>query len=192
MIDPQSSWMPPTPELLAAYADGEFEGREALLPLRRLLDDWIGAHPDAQAELSSLRRLRLLCEAAAPAEPSEAQWRRCIDAVVLPNRAPLPLRTRRRKRLGWRKAAAAALLAAVAVLWSCIPQAELPTAEGAGIVQAETAASASQAAGQADEETIPLSERGGAENAEHEGNGARGAPRAKTARPILWARQTDD
>jgi hypothetical protein len=60
-------------ELLAAYADGELDGDD-FLALRRRVEGWLARHPEAAAELESLRRLRHLWRLAAPADPGEVAW----------------------------------------------------------------------------------------------------------------------
>jgi anti-sigma factor RsiW len=64
----------PGPELLAAYFDGEFEGRDDLAPLRQRLESWLGSNPRARAELAEYRRLRHLWLETTPPEPDAAAW----------------------------------------------------------------------------------------------------------------------
>jgi len=64
----------PRPELLAAYADGEFEGRDKLEPLRRRLEAWLARHSHAQEELAQYRTLRRLWLASTPREPAGNPW----------------------------------------------------------------------------------------------------------------------
>jgi hypothetical protein len=64
----------PTPEQLAAYADGELDGLPEGESLRRHIEAWLGRHPEAAEELEAQRRLARLCRATAPPEPSEAAW----------------------------------------------------------------------------------------------------------------------
>jgi hypothetical protein len=66
----------PSREELAAYADGELRGAA-----RARVQAWVVAHPEAAAEVESLRRLDRLCRAAAPAEPSEATWAGLLDRI---------------------------------------------------------------------------------------------------------------
>lgn len=108
-------WPPntsPSPELLAAYADGEFEGRDELASLRRRVEDWLGAHPDAQAELSELRDLKKVFQDTSPPEPSAAAWDKVLAHL---HTLPKP-QVKRSRRYGWILAgcaAAAAVLLAV-------------------------------------------------------------------------------
>jgi anti-sigma factor RsiW len=69
---------PPSPELLAAYFDGEFEGRDDLIQVRRRLEDWLAADPGARAELAEYRRLRHLWAETTPREPPVAAWQNLL------------------------------------------------------------------------------------------------------------------
>jgi hypothetical protein len=64
----------PSPELLAAYLDGELEGNPAGERLRQRVETWLAGHPQAAAELDDLRRLKQLWQATTPADPGEAAW----------------------------------------------------------------------------------------------------------------------
>jgi hypothetical protein len=80
MTSPQGGgWVnppwPPSPELLAAYFDGEFEGRDDLEPLRRRLEEWLARNPRGCAELGEYRRLRRLWLETTPPDPPPASWR---------------------------------------------------------------------------------------------------------------------
>ena len=86
---------PPGPELLAAYFDGEFEGRDELALLRQRLEEWLSANPHGRAQLAEHRRLSRLWAATTPPDPAPAAWRnvqnqleRCQDQTpALPKRA---------------------------------------------------------------------------------------------------------
>jgi anti-sigma factor RsiW len=69
---------PPSPELLAAYFDGEFEGRDDLVDVRRRLEDWLAADPGARAELAEYRRLRHLWQETTPREPAVTAWQNLL------------------------------------------------------------------------------------------------------------------
>lgn len=111
----ENIWPPhtsPSPELLAAYADGEFEGRDELTSLRRRVEEWLRTHPDAQVELSELRELKKVFQDTAPPEPNAEAWDKVLTHL---HALPKP-QVRRRRRYGWFLAgcaAAAALLLAV-------------------------------------------------------------------------------
>jgi anti-sigma factor RsiW len=64
----------PSPELLAAYFDGEFEGRDDLAGLRRRVENWLADHPQAAADLAGYRRLRQLWQETTPPEPNLGTW----------------------------------------------------------------------------------------------------------------------
>lgn len=72
----------PGPELLAAYLDGELEGRDDLAALRARLEDWIACHPEVRDEIQRQRRLRRLWEQTAPEEPTAAQWRAALSSIL--------------------------------------------------------------------------------------------------------------
>lgn len=61
-------------ELLAAYADGELEGREELAQLRLQVETWLETHPEAHRELHEYRSLRELLEATPPPDQEEGVW----------------------------------------------------------------------------------------------------------------------
>ncbi len=65
---------PPSPELLAAYVDGEFEGSEELAGRKQAIEDWLETHPDAYADILAWRRLKRLVQCTAPAEPADEAW----------------------------------------------------------------------------------------------------------------------
>jgi hypothetical protein len=100
----------PSPEQLAAYADGELEDGP-LVPLRQRVERWLADHPEAAAEVEELRRLDRLWQEHAPAEPGEADW-----APVLAALEQAPLRPPRWPNRGGRRPyyLAAAVLAATA------------------------------------------------------------------------------
>lgn len=75
----------PTPELLAAYFDGECEGRDDLAHLRRRIEAWLAANPGAREELAQYRALRNIWQQTTPVEPAAEKWQRVqrkIEAAV--------------------------------------------------------------------------------------------------------------
>jgi hypothetical protein len=101
----------PTPEQLAAYADGELDGCPDLGPLRQCIEAWLARHPEAAADLEAQRRLAQLWQATTPPEPSEAAWQRVLDRLETPapdGRGAVP------RLAAW---AVAALAAAAAAVW---------------------------------------------------------------------------
>jgi hypothetical protein len=105
---------PPTPQQLAAYADGELDGGDRLR-----VAAWLAAHPDAAEEVASLYRLRDVWKATAPPEPADEAWA-AAGARFEGIPAPAAARPSAWPLLGW--AAGAAAVAAAAVLWMVLSQ----------------------------------------------------------------------
>ena len=187
-MEPNQFKLPPTPELLAAYADGEFEGREDLQPLRRELEAWIAEHPEAQTELAELRRLRRWVEESLPPEPSDAHWTRCFDAIAQADKTPAKAVDPGTKILG-----TIASLAAVVLLILIAPRFGSRSPEAwatAGptdveIVHADSEDLA-QVAWQAPPEPLPLAESGDVAFVEPE-MPRRVVYREGVGRPMIWA-----
>jgi anti-sigma factor RsiW len=109
----------PTPERLAAYADGELHG-----PERAAVEAWLDVSPLARAEVEALRQLTCQCRRTAAPEPSADAWDAALirlHAELSPGPRPLPLpRPGRRRLVPAIGTAAAAVIAAVALgraLW---------------------------------------------------------------------------
>ncbi len=68
--------MEPTPEQLAAYADGQLHG-----PDRDRVEGWLSRHGEAAAEVESYRRLAQLWETTSAPEPPLAAWDRTLDRI---------------------------------------------------------------------------------------------------------------
>jgi hypothetical protein len=113
----------PTPERLAAYADGELHG-----PERAAVEAWLDLSPLARAELEALHRLANHCRATAAPEPSADAWDGVLTRLhaALPS-GPRPLPSPRPVRwpvLPAMVGAAAAVLAAVVLgraFWPVAP-----------------------------------------------------------------------
>ncbi|MCI0456079.1 MAG: hypothetical protein L0Z62_03745 [Gemmataceae bacterium] len=103
----------PTPEQLAAYADGELDCPE-LASLKQRIESWLARHPEAATEVESQRQLTALWQATTPPEPSAAAWAgvqaRLQSAPLAPKGAP-------RRSLHLVACAAAALAAGAAAVW---------------------------------------------------------------------------
>ncbi len=84
MNSPRDAAWAPDPKILAAFLDGEFEGRDDLHSLRRRLEVWLATHPGAAADLAEYRRLRQLWHATVPAEPAPEEWKRLLAALEKP------------------------------------------------------------------------------------------------------------
>jgi len=108
----------PSPEILAAYADGELEGRDDLVLLRQRVESWLLAHPEAQAHVADLRRLHRLCQQAAPPEPAAATWNAMLLRIDAARNQPGPVSARSRwpRVAGW-VAASVACIGLAASLW---------------------------------------------------------------------------
>lgn len=96
----------PDAERLAAYCDGEMDDAGE----RARLEAYLAAHPEAQAEVDALRRLKKLWDDTAPPLPSPATWRqveaRLNDPPRRPARPAMP-----------RPLVVAAVAACVAAVW---------------------------------------------------------------------------
>ena len=115
----------PTPQELAAYADGELDGSDALAPLRQKIEAWLERHPAARAELEAQRHLRRIWDETTPPEPSEHAWERLL--ARLPAKACKPVHRALWARTRW-LAAGAAIAAAVALFFVLrTPEPAVPT-----------------------------------------------------------------
>lgn len=103
------------PELVAAYFDGEFEGRDDTDALRRQVEAWLENCPEAQAQIADYRQLRQIWLATGPAEPYPS-WPRVLQGV----RQGLtrdPRRTAPRRSVWTRRLVAGAIAASLALAW---------------------------------------------------------------------------
>src|SRR6266851_9870762 len=84
--------MKPSPEQLAAYADGELDAAS-----RRDCAEWLTSHPEAAAEVESWRRLAGAWESTSPTEPHLATWADTFHRIekALPSGPPFRVRPRR-------------------------------------------------------------------------------------------------
>jgi anti-sigma factor RsiW len=98
----------PTPEQLAAYADGQLPG-----PDRDWVESWLRDHHEAAAEVESYRRLAHVWETTSAPEPSPEAWDRTLGRI----KDRLPGKRRALLTFPWGGlaglAATAAILAAV-------------------------------------------------------------------------------
>jgi hypothetical protein len=72
-----SDSLPPSPEQLAAYADGELD-----TAARARVAAWLAEHGDAAAEVEALRRLDRLWQQTPPPEPDDAEWAATLARIV--------------------------------------------------------------------------------------------------------------
>jgi anti-sigma factor RsiW len=96
----------PDPQLLAAYFDGELNGRADIADVRARIEAWLEAHPEAAEDLAELKKL---LRDTAPAQPSEAAWQETRARIEAQRPAAVP-----RSRRPW---LAAAVVAASIVLF---------------------------------------------------------------------------
>jgi hypothetical protein len=110
MTSPNDSSWAPSPELLAGYFDGEFEGRDDLAPLRQRLENWLVANPGGRAELAEHRRLRHLWLETMPTDPAPAAWHGVLCRLKrsLATRRPAPRHARQPMPWKWAYLAGAA------------------------------------------------------------------------------------
>ena len=57
---PKPNWTP-DPQLLAAYFDGELEGRDDLADIRARIGVWLEEHPEAADQWTTHQNLQKLC-----------------------------------------------------------------------------------------------------------------------------------
>jgi anti-sigma factor RsiW len=106
----------PSPEQLAAFADGELAGEE-----RTRVERWLAEDPTAAAEVDGWRRLAGLWREASPPEPAPAAWDQTLSRIEAalpasrrPAARPRPWRT-------WALLVAAAALVGVLLLGRPFP-----------------------------------------------------------------------
>jgi len=75
-------------EILAAYADGEFEGRDDLVILKQRVEDWLANHPEGAQELARIRQLKSAWQQTTPADPDPAVWQRMLQTLTDPPKKP--------------------------------------------------------------------------------------------------------
>src|SRR5688572_18225653 len=104
-------------EILAAYADGEFEGRDDLAVLKERVENWLAKHPEAAQELAQMRQLKSAWQQTTPAEPEPPAWQRLLDNLASAPKQSAPRRRSWRRVIGVAAAAAACVLVGIAI-WS--------------------------------------------------------------------------
>lgn len=112
----------PSPELLAAYADGELDSRDDVDELRGRIEKWLARNPAARIDLANNRALKSLFEKTSPREPSREAWRDMIQRI---ERRPAPTVPVRSSAVAWlvgvAVAAACAIGAVIVGGWSLKP-----------------------------------------------------------------------
>ncbi len=86
-VAPESNWQPDA-QLLAAYYDGELEGRNELADMRARIEAWLDAHPAAAQEWNQHRELQKLWLDTTCPEPTEAAWQDALTRVNARQHAP--------------------------------------------------------------------------------------------------------
>jgi anti-sigma factor RsiW len=92
---PKSDWNPDQ-QLLAAYFDGELEGRDDLADLRARLEAWLEDHPEVVHERANLQQLQKLWLDTTPAEPNAASWNQTLEQIEARHRKPIGVSTSKR------------------------------------------------------------------------------------------------
>lgn len=109
------SWKP-TPEMLSAYLDGEFDDA-ASAETRAAVEAWLDSHPDLRACLVDWRSLQHAWRQTSPPEPDEESWAQLLASIHerLDREVSAPTRRRRFVQLGVVGTAAAAVLLAALI-----------------------------------------------------------------------------
>jgi anti-sigma factor RsiW len=110
-----SEWAP-SPKMLAAYLDGEFEGRDDLAGLRRRVENWLAVHPQARADLAAHRRLRQLWQATTPSEPGPLTWSGMMAQLETWKQGPGCVLPQPKTRKRWPVAMVLSLAASILIL----------------------------------------------------------------------------
>lgn len=104
-----NAWKP-DPELMAAFFDGELEGRDDVADVRARIEAWLENNPQAADAWAEHQQIKKLWADTTPVEPSATAWaetRSRIDAAIRQ-----PAATPRRQRGWW----AAGIIAASVLL----------------------------------------------------------------------------
>jgi hypothetical protein len=115
----------PSPEQLAAYADGELDRCPQGAFLKGRIEEWLAAHPDGATEVEALRRLARLWQAGAAPAPAEPAWEPVRASLRQAALEPADLPSRGAGRwLGWGTAVLVASAALVLLTLSLVPRPE--------------------------------------------------------------------
>ena len=106
----------PTPELLAAYFDGELVGSTDRDLLSRRVQDWLRRHPEAGADLADYRRLDRLWQETAPPDPGADAWLQ-LEARIAQAPTGTPAPPRRLSTGSWAATLLATAAAAALAVW---------------------------------------------------------------------------
>ena len=122
---PSWHWSP-SPTLLAAYFDGECEGRDDLAQLKQRIEAWLTASPHAQDEVAEYRHLLQACRSTSPAEPDNAQWVAVLSRIQAQTDTERIRSVGRRSAIGWAAATVRAACLAVVLFWQPGPRIQPP------------------------------------------------------------------
>lgn len=115
-VPSNSNWNP-DPQLLAAFLDGELEGRPEMSDLRARIEAWLETHPQAMGELEDQRALKELWQETTPAEPSAAAWSKTLERIEARRQHPRRVAGRSWFALNVFAASVALALIAALVAW---------------------------------------------------------------------------
>ena len=87
-----NDWKPDS-QLLAAYFDGELEGRDELAAR---VEAWLQRHPEAAGQGNEQRKLAQLWRDTTPREPSAETWQRVLARIYAAHNKPTAAQTSRR------------------------------------------------------------------------------------------------
>lgn len=124
----------PDPQLLAAYFDGELEGRDDGAALRARLEAWLEQHPEARSRWAEHHAFRRFWLETTPLEPGEATWNRVLDQIDAQGRCAAAAKGRSHRRALGVIAASLALLLGLA--YGAVRHAAAPSAKNDVIAQA--------------------------------------------------------
>jgi anti-sigma factor RsiW len=105
-------------EILAAYADGEFEGRDDLALLKQRVENWLTTNPEARAELATIRQLKQAWHDTVPPSPDSQVWAPMLAALECMPRRTTGVRASWRRTVGIASAVAATIALAFTIWWS--------------------------------------------------------------------------
>lgn len=91
----ENDWTP-DPQLLAAYFDGELEGRDKMADMCVRIEAWLEMHPQAADAWAEHRRLRELWAETTPPEPAPALWSQTLAEIETGRRLPAAARAGQR------------------------------------------------------------------------------------------------
>lgn len=128
------SFVPPSPEWLAAYVDGELEANGDLAGIRKKVEYWLDRNPKAQDDVLAWSRLKKIWDTTTPREPSEKTWASlqgaiCHGLIQAPQPTAPRNRSNRRRGLMVLACVAAVILLGLGVtwhLWNPAEQSALP------------------------------------------------------------------